>query len=153
MHPLPHRYTVLLDATPDGDVGMAGETLATIHTSTPMEFGGPGDRWSPETLFVGAVGDCLALTFQGIARAWKLRWVSMRCEAEGTLDRVDGMMQFTHIALRVRVGVPDGTSVEPALRALDRAERTCLISNSIKATIHLDADVTVEEPVGELVGS
>jgi organic hydroperoxide reductase OsmC/OhrA len=77
----------------------------------------------------------------------------MRCEAEGTLDRVDGIMQFTHIALHVRVGVPDGTSVEPALRALDRAERTCLISNSIKATIHLDADVTVEEPVGELVGS
>jgi organic hydroperoxide reductase OsmC/OhrA len=153
MHPLPHRYTVLLDATPDGDVGVAGETLATIHTATPMEFDGPGDRWSPETLFVGAVGDCLALTFQGIARAWKLRWVSMRCEAEGTLDRVDGMMQFTHIALRVRVGVPDGASVDPALRVLERAERTCLISNSIKGTIHLDADVTVEEPVGELVGS
>jgi organic hydroperoxide reductase OsmC/OhrA len=77
----------------------------------------------------------------------------MRCEADGTLDRVDGHMQFTHIALRVRVGVPDGASVEPAIRALERAERTCLIANSLKATVSLDADVTVEEPVGELVGA
>ena len=40
MHPLPHRYTVSFNATPAGDVEMAGEALATIHTSTPVEFGG-----------------------------------------------------------------------------------------------------------------
>lgn len=153
MHPLPHRYTVVFDATPAGDVEMTGDALATIHTETPAEFGGPGDRWSPETLFVGAVGDCLALTFRGIARARKLPWISMRCEAEGRLDRVGGHMQFTEFTLRVRVGVPDGTCVEPALRALERAEETCLIANSLKAAIRLEADVTVEEPVGELLGA
>lgn len=153
MHPLPHRYTVVFDATPAGDVEMTGEALATIHTETPAEFGGPGDRWSPETLLVGAAGDCLALTFRGIARARQVPWISLRCEAEGRLDRVDGLMQFTDITLRVRVGVPDGKHVEPALRALERAEETCLITNSLKAVVRLVADVTVEEPVGELLGA
>lgn len=153
MHPLPHRYVAVVSAEPAGDVAMSGSALPTLATDTPIEFGGPGHHWSPETLVVGAIADCLALTFRGVAHAWKLQWVSMRCEAEGTLDRVDGLMQFTHIALRVRLGVPDGASVESALRALERAERTCLIANSLKATIRLDADVTVEEPVGELVGS
>jgi uncharacterized OsmC-like protein len=30
-----------------------------------------------------------------------------------------------------------------ARRALDKAEQTCLVSNSLKATIHLEADVAV----------
>ena len=153
MQSLPHRYTVVLDAVPGVDVGMSAAGLATLSTDTPIEFGGSGTHWSPETLFVGAVGDCLALTFRGIARVWKLPWVSMRCETEGTLDRVDGQMQFTEIVLRVRVGVADGSHVETAMRALERAERTCLIANSLKAVVRLDADVTVEEPVGELVGA
>jgi organic hydroperoxide reductase OsmC/OhrA len=153
MQPLPHHYAVVFDAEPQGDVSMSGAGLPTLSTDTPIEFGGTGRHWSPETLFVGALGDCLALTFRGIARAWKQPWISMRCEAEGTLDRVDGLMQFTEFVLRVRIGVPDAASVEPALRALDRAERTCLIANSLRATVRLDAYVTVEEPVGELVGA
>ena len=153
MHPFPHRYTVLFNATPAGDVEMSGDHLPTLSTATPTEFGGPGNHWSPETLLVGAVGDCLVLTFQGIARAWMLPWVSIRCETEGTLDRVDGRMRFTRIDMRVRLGVPSGEQLEPALRALERAERTCLIANSLNASIHLHPQVTVEEPVGELVGA
>lgn len=153
MQPLPHRYAVVLNAAPEGDVGLSAAGLSTMSTDTPSEFGGSGSHWSPETLFVGAVGDCLALTFRGIARAWKLSWISLRCETEGTLDRVDGLMQFTEVVMRVHLGVADRASVEPAMRALERAERTCLIANSLKAAVRLDADVTVEEPVGELIGA
>jgi organic hydroperoxide reductase OsmC/OhrA len=56
----------------------------------------------------------------------------------GTLDRIDRVTQFTHLDLHAHLLVPAGTDPEQARRALERAERSCLISNSLMATIHLD---------------
>jgi organic hydroperoxide reductase OsmC/OhrA len=153
MQSLPHRYVAIVDAEPGREVEMFGPEMPLLSTDTPREFGGPGTHWSPETLLVGSVADCLVLTFRGIARARQIPWVFIRCEAEGTLDRVDGAMCFTRIDLRVRLGVPEREHVDSAVRALERAERTCLITNSLKASIRLHADVTVEEPVGALMGA
>jgi organic hydroperoxide reductase OsmC/OhrA len=141
MHDLPHRYTVGVEGTPEGDLALTADRLPAIASASPAEFDGPGDRWSPETLLVAAVADCLALTFRGVARASKLSWTSLRCEAVGTLDRVDRVMQFTRFDLHVDVIVPPDTSAEQARRVLDKAERTCLIANSLKAEIFLESEI------------
>jgi len=60
---------------------------------------GPGDRWSPETLLVGALADCFILTFRAVANASSLPWIRLRCEAEGVLDRVERMTRFTAVTL------------------------------------------------------
>jgi organic hydroperoxide reductase OsmC/OhrA len=67
MQPFPHHYSVIAKADTQGDVALAGDRLPPIPSAPPTEFGGPGDRWSPETLFVAAVADCFVLTFRGIA--------------------------------------------------------------------------------------
>ena len=64
MHPFPHNYGVSAHATPVSDVAIEGATLPSIQSAPPAEFGGPGDRWSPETLLVAAVADCFILTFR-----------------------------------------------------------------------------------------
>jgi len=109
----------------------------------PAEFGGPGDRWSPETLLVAAVADCFILTFRAIARASKFSWLSIRCDVVGTLDRVEKITQFTGFHVRAVLRVPAGTNDEQARRILTRAEQSCLITNSLKAASHLEADVEV----------
>jgi uncharacterized OsmC-like protein len=92
---------------------------------------------------VAAVASCFALTFRGVARASKLSWTSLTCDVTGTLDRVEGVTQFTHVAIRVLASVPAGTSEDLARRALERAERGCLIVNSLKAVVQFHADVAV----------
>jgi organic hydroperoxide reductase OsmC/OhrA len=145
MEPFPHRYRVKASGRVTGDIQLTAERLTTLRSTSPAEFDGPGDRWSPETLLVGAVADCFVLTFRGIARASKLPWISLDCEVTGTLDRMERVSQFTHFDLRASLVVPDGAKLEGARHALEKAERNCLISSSLKGSIHLHATVEVVE--------
>jgi peroxiredoxin-like protein len=151
MQDFPHHYAVTAAGTVDGDVELGAPRLAAMRSASPAEFGGPGDRWSPETLLVGAVADCFVLTFRAVARASKLSWTSLRCDVDGTLDRIDRTTQFTDLDLRAHLDVPAGTDVEQARRVLEKAEHNCLISNSLKAAIHLKTEVhSLADSVGAL---
>jgi organic hydroperoxide reductase OsmC/OhrA len=143
MQNLPHRYTVNAAARAEGDVSLAGAGLATLPSAPPAEFGGPGDKWSPETLLVAAVADCFVLSFRAGARASKLAWTTLECTTEGVLDRVEGVTRFTEVHIRAALAVPAGTSPDLAKRLLEKAEKNCLVSNSLLATKPLEATVTV----------
>src|SRR5262245_36900497 len=114
----PHHYDATASASPEGDVRLGSGDLPIFATASPREFDGPGDRWSPETLLVGAVADCFILTFRAIARASKLPWLTLHCDAAGTLDRVDGVTRFTHVDLRATLAVPEGVDTAAAARLL-----------------------------------
>ena len=89
MQDLPHTYSVSAASTPEGDIALAAAGLPAIASAAPTEFGGPGNRWSPETLLVAAVADCFTLSFRAVAAASKLAWVSLDVSASGTLDKVE----------------------------------------------------------------
>ncbi|MEN8185384.1 MAG: OsmC family protein [Myxococcota bacterium] len=115
--------------------------VPSLRSAPPSQFGGPGDQWPPETLLVAAIADCYVLTFRAVARASKLAWVSLGCEVQGTLDRVERVTRFTEFRVRASLRVPPGTDEERARRLLARAEQSCLITNSLEATSHLEATV------------
>jgi organic hydroperoxide reductase OsmC/OhrA len=145
MQELPHHYTVTAAGTAGGDIELTASRVEALRSASPAEFDGPGDRWSPETLLAAAVADCFILTFRAIARASRLEWTSVRCDVTGTLDRVDRTLQFTAFNLHAQLEIPSTTDSAQATRALEKAERTCLISNSLKGAVHLVADVHVAE--------
>jgi organic hydroperoxide reductase OsmC/OhrA len=131
--PFPHHYTVSASAEPDGDVAIASTGLEPLRSAPPVEFDGPGDRWSPETLLCGALADCFVLTFRAIARATKLPWLSLEVEVLGTLEREDRNSRFTRFDVEARLRIPVEGDGEAATRALHKAEAGCLISNSLTA--------------------
>jgi organic hydroperoxide reductase OsmC/OhrA len=92
-------------------------------------------------LLVGAVADCFILTFRALADSSQVPWTSLRCDAVGTVDRIERVTRFSEIILRARLQVPDGTDQEKARRVLEKAERSCLISNSLSVPVHLEADI------------
>jgi uncharacterized OsmC-like protein len=145
MQPFPHKYLVTASALPQGDVELSAEKLPDIRSVAPVEFDGPGNLWSPESLLVAAVGDCLALTFRGIARASKLDFNSIQCHVTGMLEKVEHVTQFSHFEIHARVEIPADADPDLALRVLQKAEQNCLIANSLKATVHLVPDIHVEE--------
>jgi uncharacterized OsmC-like protein len=52
-------------------------------------------------------------------------------------------MRFTQIALRARLRVPAGTDRAKAERALLKAERGCLITNSLRAESSLETEIEI----------
>lgn len=143
MHAFPHRYVVQGTAAPTGDVRLESPNLPPLLTAPPLEFDGPGDRWSPETLLCASVADCFVLSFRAIARASRFDWTGVECRVEGTLDRVDGKSRFTEIVVHATLRVPAGTETERATRLMEKAEQSCLITNSLVATRRLVATVAV----------
>ncbi len=146
MQAFPHQYSALATSSAaDPMVRIDSAGLHNLETDAPVEFGGPGNKWSPETLFVAAIADCYILTFRAIARASKLDWLALDCEVEGTLDRVDSVTKFTHFEIRARLSVTTGTDVGKARHIMEKSEAVCLITNSLSGTKTLHAEVMLTD--------
>ncbi len=141
MKDLPHHYPVRAEMAAEGPVRLASPGVDDLESAPPAEFGGPGDRWSPETLFVASVADCFLLTFRAVARGSKLPWTSLRCHAEGVLDKAEGGMRFTGIELRAELVVPEGTDPDRCERLLQKAEKGCLVSRSLSCPVRLVSEL------------
>ncbi len=126
MQDLPHYYAVSASSEAATNVTLSSAGLENLETAGPPEFGGPGDVWSPETLLVGAVADCLILTFRAVARASKLDWESLSCDVVGVLEKVERVTQFTGFEVKAELTVPAGTDEKKAHRLLEKAEKHCL---------------------------
>ena len=145
MHPYPHTYQASASADPTGAVAVASPRLETLRTAPPAEFGGPGDRWSPETLLVASVANCFVLTLRALARAADFGWLRVDCRVEGVLERVEGVARFSSFVTHAKLIVPSGADEAAAHKLLERSERGCLIANSLLAERHLEAEVTALE--------
>jgi len=143
MKPYPHHYSVEARATGSGDVELRSGDLPTIATAAPIEFDGPGGRWSPESLLVAAVADCFALTFRAVARASRLEWSVLRCRAEGTLNRMENVTRFVAMGIDAELTLPQGGNADAARRILEKSERSCLVARSIDLPVELRPIVTI----------
>lgn len=117
-----------------------------IEVATPPEFPkGMAGIWSPEHLFTAAVSSCFMTTFLAIAENSNLEFSSLSCPAEGILDKKDGKFAMTAIVLKPVLTIPNEADREKAEKIMIKAEKACLISNSITSEIHLETEVLIEE--------
>jgi uncharacterized OsmC-like protein len=95
---------------------------------------------------MAAIADCFVLTFRATAGASHLDWVHLECTAQGTLDRADGVIRFTDIHLRVSLTLAEASDMERARRLLEKAEKSCLVANSLKCprTLEIELDAVEE---------
>jgi peroxiredoxin-like protein len=145
MKPFPHSYDVRVEARSETEATISANGLTSLASAPPAEFGGPGNLWSPETLLVGAVADCFILTFKAIAAAARFNWTEIHCDGSGVLDRADGSVRFTRMLLHVRLTVPAGTDKQRAQVLLKKAEKGCLIGNSLRFSPEMRHEVLTEE--------
>ena len=141
MKPLPHHYSVRLAGGPSGHALATADGLPDLRSAPPLDFDGPGDAWSPEHLLLAAVETCFLFTLRAVARASRVEFTTCDVTAEGTVDRADGVTRFTEIILRPRLQLAAGTDPGRARRAMEKAERACLISASIGTPIRLEAEL------------
>jgi organic hydroperoxide reductase OsmC/OhrA len=145
MHPFPHTYAASAAAKNVGLVTVTSPQLPDLETAAPPEFDGPGGVWSPENLLCASLADCFILTFRSISRAARFEWTRVECRVEGVLDRVERISQFVRYATFAKLTVRSGSDLEKARDLLARAERGCLITNSLRGSHVLDAEVIVSD--------
>ncbi|MBA7495473.1 hypothetical protein ES702_06060 [subsurface metagenome] len=114
-----------------------------IEVATPPEFKGHPGIWSPEDLFVASVNSCIMTTFLYYAEKEGIEFLGYESQAEGILERVNRQFAFSEIKIRPLVFVKQDTDIQRAKDLLERSEKTCLISNSIKAKVGVFPEIKV----------
>jgi len=141
MHPFPHHYGARARGSSGGAIALGSDGVPGLEASAPVEFGGAGGSWSPETLLVAAAASCFVLTFRSVASASRLDWQRLECDADGTLDRRDAVTRFVALHLRARLVVAPGQDPERARRLLEKAEKACLVTRSLAFEPTLETEV------------
>ena len=144
-----HIYEVGLEyLTQRKGLMTAPEVDAPLEVATPPQFpGGMEGIWSPEHLFTSAVLSCFMTTFLAIAENSKLPFRSFTCKAQGKLEKVEGKYMMSAVHLLPVLQLEDEALTEKAKRILAKAEEHCLISNSIKSSVTMEASVIIAEEI------
>lgn len=124
-----------------GNLSSAG--FPDLEVATPPEFKGVPNIWSPEHLFVSSVNICLMTTFLAIAENSKLEFDSYSCDGKGKLEKVDGKFMISEIELMPKIFVKNEKDIERAERIIEKSEKACLISNSIKSNVTLKPEINI----------
>lgn len=121
--------------------------LPDLAISTPPEFKGEAGVWTPEHLFVAAAEICLMATFIGIAELSKLDVSSYYSEAHGRLEKGGGPgLRFTEITIRPSIEIRSMEQQALAQRVMEKAEKTCLVANSMLTTIRVEPTFVATAP-------
>lgn len=113
----------------------------TFRVSSPPEFRGERNVWTPEDLFVGAIETCLLMTFISIAQKRGLEIDAYYSESTGLLESVDGRYRFTRVVLSPTIIVATEEDIEVARLAIERAHRDCLVANSLLTQVVVEPDI------------
>ena len=130
-----------------GIVNAESSVELPIAFSAPPEFHGQPDLWTPEHLLVAAVAGCFVTTFIAVAELSKFELEALEVSAEGLLGKGEGGYQFTRITVRPVLTIARDLDRERALRLLEKAERSCLVSRSLRSEVVVEPKVLVEAPV------
>jgi len=121
--------------------------LPEITVSAPPEFGGDRGAWTPEHLLVAATASCLMTTFLAIAELSRMPVASFACHASARLEKIPGEgYRFTEITLTPEIGIA-AEDAEKARKVLSKAEQSCFISRSLRATVQVEPRFVVAAQV------
>ncbi len=145
-----HEYPVHLTWT----AGRRGQLSSPeldhqLEVATPPQFpSGVAGVWSPEHYYTAAVVSCFMTTFLAIAEMSKLSVISFECDSKGVLSKDENNRYImSKIMLMPRLVIDQEADAEKAERILQKAEKACLITNSIKSDVELHTNVLVAEVV------
>ncbi len=110
---------------------------ASFEFATPPEFHGPEGFISPEELFVASAHACCLTTFIAKSKKAGINLMSYESSAEGILEKVDGQLMFTTIAVKSRIKTD--SDKEEVRKIVKQVEQSALVINSMKTNVIIEA--------------
>lgn len=140
-----YRSTATWTTAREGQIAAEG-VPQPLAFSAPPEFQGRTGVWTPEHFLVAATAACFVTTFRAIAEFSKFEIAGLEVASEGTVAKGEGGFSFTRIVLRPRLTVLREQDRERGSRLLEKAERACLVSRSLRSEVAIDVRVDVAAP-------
>ena len=128
-------------------VASAESVEQQLTFSAPPEFHGEAGKWTPEHFLMAAAAACFVTTFVAVAEASKFEMRSLVASATGALEKVEGGFQFTRVTIRATLTITRDADHERAMKLLQKAERACIVSRSLRSPVSLEATIEVEVPL------
>lgn len=109
--------------------------------SADPAFLGRPECLNPEQLVVMAAASCQLLSFLAVAARARVDVLDYADDAEGVMPTEDQPVRLTRIALRPRIVVAAGPTVEQICHLVEVAHRECYIGNSLCTEVRVEPQV------------
>lgn len=126
----------------DGKIGESHSSgNLPIEMSTPPDFGGPRNRWSPEQLLTSSVAACIMTTALFFFEKGGVELHSYMSNATGTMEKTSQGLSITKMQIDVTVTSQSAEQEALVRRAMKSAKKNCPISNALKCPVEMRLQV------------
>lgn len=131
-----------------GRAGMASSpsVASIIDFAAPPEFNGEAGKWTPEHFLVAGVVSCFLVTFRAIAEISKVEVLELEVGAEGVLRPQQQGWRFCQIDLTAFVRIAGEQDRELVMKALKKAEQSCLVARALNFPVTMEPYIEVDAP-------
>jgi len=120
-----------------------GEEKPMLVVGSPVEFKGEPGNISPEDMLVSAIAVCQMGTFLAFAAHKGFEFIAYKDSAEGVMEVIERKLRFTRVTLRPTVTVAREEDRDIALKLLEDAHHSCVISNSVNFEVVAEPSAVV----------
>jgi uncharacterized OsmC-like protein len=136
--PFPHHYQTWLVRTMGSRARIEAPPRPLISAGPAPESDGDATAWSAEQLLLSSIGVCVLTTFEALAARARVDVLAWEARVGGMVDRDEHALQFTKFTVDIDMEVSD---VERARAVLEETKQHCLISNTLRAAVTIEAKI------------
>ena len=119
------------------------ENKPNLPLSSPVQWDGKPDAYSPHDLFMSAVAGCYITTFATMMKRMKQPITAHMVSGRGIVQKhPEGGWYFTDIYITMKITIPNVAQLSKVKRAVTLTEKYCQISRSIACNIHVEPKIT-----------
>ena len=123
------------------------EGKPSLKGSAAAAFRGDPALHDPEDLLVAALTGCHCLSYLALCARGGVQVLAYEDEAQGKMERVEGVIRFTEVMLHPKVTIAPGSDAEKAKSLHERAHAICFIANSVNFPVKHSPTISVAAPV------
>ncbi len=140
-----HRYELESNWVREKIVTIEIGGKSTFEVATPPDFWpeSPRELISPEDLFLASAVSCYGVSLSGVSKRFHAEFTTFSITAEGTLAKREFGWEFDKISMFAKIVVPTEKDRKRMEKAAQRAHAYCLVTNSMKCTVHLETEIVI----------
>ncbi|MGD9382341.1 MAG: OsmC family protein [Candidatus Thorarchaeota archaeon] len=140
-----HRYELESNWVREKIVTIEIDGKSTFEVATPPDFWpeSPKELISPEDLFLASAVSCYGVSLSGVSKRFHAEFTTFSISGEGTLVKGEFGWEFDKISMFAKIVVPTEKDRKRMEKAAQRAHAYCLVTNSMKCTIHLETEIVI----------
>lgn len=128
-----------------GKLGFGDNKKPIIDIAAPPEFDGHKGIIFPEDLFVASIDSCILTSFLAFADKLKVKFKSYESHGKGFLNINERPYRFKKVIIEPMITVENNQDMKKVKKAIELAEKYCLITNSINTPIKVIPNIKMSK--------